>query len=67
MAEEHPPSPKHEGVPFAWEIADQARYDDLGLVTFLWEASLSEDAAQTAQDAAQTTALALLTAAKEAA
>ena len=60
MAEEHPPSPKHEGVPFAWEIANQARYDDLGLVTFLWEASLSEDAAQT-------TALALLTAAKEAA
>ena len=27
MAEEHPPSPTSKGVPFAWEIAGQARYD----------------------------------------
>ena len=27
MAEEYPPSPELKGVPFAWEIAGQARYD----------------------------------------
>ena len=27
MAEEHPPSLVLKGVPFAWEIAGQARYD----------------------------------------
>ena len=33
MAEEHPPSPVLKVVPFAWEIAGQARYDSkrLGL------------------------------------
>ena len=27
MAEEHPPSPVLKGVPFAWEMAGQARHD----------------------------------------
>ena len=65
MAEEHPPSPMHEGVPFAWEIAGQARYDGLGLVLFsAWENLLPEDAAEAAQDAAKAAAL-LLSATKQ--
>ncbi len=31
MAEGHPPSPIREGVPIAWEIADQVHDDAIGL------------------------------------
>ena len=36
MAEEHPPSPALKGVPFAWEIAGQARYDGQRVSVSSW-------------------------------